>query len=78
MSADTESLSFEDALEELEAVVARLESGDLTLEEALATFERGQQLTDYCSRLLDQASLRVEQLTVDGEIVELTRPSGSG
>jgi exodeoxyribonuclease VII small subunit len=43
----------------------------LTLEAPLALFERGQKLATHCSDLLDKASLRVEQLTADGEIVEL-------
>jgi exodeoxyribonuclease VII small subunit len=46
--------------------------GDLTLEESLALFERGQKLADYCNKQLEQASLRVEQLTADGEIVQLS------
>lgn len=74
MSAELENLSFEAALEELEQLVAKLEQGDLTLEASMALFERGQRLADYCNRQLDEASLRVEQLTVDGEIVELTVP----
>lgn len=71
MQLDLVDLTFEVALRELEETVARLESGDLTLEEALALFERGQQLTDHCNRLLDTAVLRVEQLTADGEIMSL-------
>lgn len=74
MSAEIENLSFEAALEELEQLVAKLEEGDLTLDASMALFERGQKLADYCNSQLDQASLRVEQLTVDGEIVELTVP----
>jgi exodeoxyribonuclease VII small subunit len=70
-----EDLTFETALRELEETVARLESGDLTLEESLALFERGQQLSDHCNRLLDTAVLRVEQLTADGEIMSLTPES---
>jgi exodeoxyribonuclease VII small subunit len=69
-----EELTFETALHELEETVARLEGGDLTLDEALALFERGQGLADYCNRQLDQAALRVEQLTADGEIIELETP----
>jgi exodeoxyribonuclease VII small subunit len=69
-----QELTFEVALHELEETVSRLEAGDLTLEEALALFERGQKLTDHCNRLLDTAVLRVEQLTADGEIVSLASP----
>jgi exodeoxyribonuclease VII small subunit len=72
MSTDLKDLTFEAALKELEALVARLEEGDLALEHSLEMFERGQALTDYCNSLLDDASLRVEQLTVDGEIIDLT------
>ncbi len=64
-------LTFEAALKELEATVARLESGDLTLEESLTLYERGQQLATHCQAQLEQATLRVEQLSADGEIVEL-------
>lgn len=67
----TLELTFEAALKELEMTVARLESGDLTLEESLALYERGQQLASHCQVQLDQAALRVEQLSADGEIVEL-------
>jgi exodeoxyribonuclease VII small subunit len=74
MSTEIPDLTFEAALQELEALVAQLETGDLTLEQSLALFERGQKLTDRCNTLLNQASLRVEQLTADGEIIELTAP----
>jgi len=68
-------LPFEQALGELEETVAKLEEGELTLEESLALFERGQKLAAYCNQLLDEASLHVEQLTDDGEIVELPPPA---
>lgn len=71
-SADTQQLSFEEALQELEQIVLQLETGDLSLEASLALFERGQQLTTHCNQLLDTARLRVEQLTEDGEIVEVS------
>jgi exodeoxyribonuclease VII small subunit len=72
MSKKIENMSFEAALEELEETVAQLELGDLTLEESLKLFERGQKLAEYCNQMLENASLRVEQLTADGEIVELS------
>lgn len=74
MASELEDLTFEAALQELEELVTRLEAGDLTLEESLVLFERGQKLTDYCTSKLEQATLRVEQLTADGEIVELAQP----
>ncbi|MBX7252743.1 MAG: exodeoxyribonuclease VII small subunit [Candidatus Promineofilum sp.] len=69
MTDDLTGLSFEEALVELEQTVAQLESGNLTLEASLLLFERGQLLATRCGRLLDEAQLRVEQLTDDGEVV---------
>lgn len=57
-----EELTFETALAELQALVAKLETGDLPLDESLALFERGQQLSQRCNALLDQAELKVQQL----------------
>lgn len=71
MHADKHDLTFEAALRQLEETIAGLEKGDLTLEASLALFEQGQQLVAHCRRHLDQATLRVEQLTEDGEIVEI-------
>jgi exodeoxyribonuclease VII small subunit len=72
MTEEIAELAFEQSLHELEGTVAKLEAGDLTLEASLALFERGQKLAAHCNELLDKASLRVEQLTADGEIVELS------
>jgi exodeoxyribonuclease VII small subunit len=67
MSENTD-LTFEQAYAQLEEIVARLESGDLTLDESVALYERGQQLARRCGDLLDSAELRVRQITEDGEI----------
>jgi exodeoxyribonuclease VII small subunit len=66
--------TFEEALAELEGIVAQLETGQLTLDSSLTLFERGQQLATRCNTQLEQATLRIEQLTADGEIVELPSP----
>jgi exodeoxyribonuclease VII small subunit len=55
-------LAFEGALDELESLVARLEAGDLALEQALATFERGVALSRRCAELLDRAEQRIDEL----------------
>lgn len=60
-----EKLNYEQAFEELEALVQQLESGDLPLEDALRLFERGQALAARCSELLEQAELRLRQLVPD-------------
>lgn len=57
-----EGLTFEAAFKELEACVAKLESGELPLEESLALYERGQALAAYCGKMLDQAELKIEEL----------------
>jgi exodeoxyribonuclease VII small subunit len=53
---------FEKALAELEALVEKLESGDLPLDQSLADFRRGVELTRQCQAVLDQARQSVEQL----------------
>jgi exodeoxyribonuclease VII small subunit len=55
-------LAFEGALDELEGLVDRLEAGDLALEQALATFERGVALSRRCADLLDRAERRIDEL----------------
>jgi exodeoxyribonuclease VII small subunit len=63
-----EGLSFEEAFDELEAVVEQLEGGNLPLEEAITLYERGMGLARRCGQALDAAELRVQQLAVvDGQ-----------
>jgi exodeoxyribonuclease VII small subunit len=58
-------LSYEQALAELEAIVASLEANKLPLEESMALFERGQALSRRCLELLDKAELRIKELSGD-------------
>ncbi len=58
-----ETLTYEQAFAELEAIVAELESEEHTLDEAIARFERGQTLAKHCADLLDKAELKVRQIT---------------
>ena len=57
-----EELSYEDAFEELNSVVEKLEHEELSLEDAMAYFERGQDLAQYCTKLLDKTELKVVQI----------------
>ena len=61
-SRKSKTVDFEQALGELEAVVERLEHGELPLEEALKQFERGAELARGCEASLKQAEQRVEIL----------------
>jgi len=54
--------SFEESMAALEAIVAVLDSGDLTLDQSLDCFELGARLSNRCQRLLEQAELRVEMV----------------
>lgn len=65
--ADIGEMSFERALKELEAIVGRLERGDVELEESINIYERGEALKDHCDRLLKQAEAKVEKLTLGGD-----------
>lgn len=58
-----EDLTYEQAFAELETIVSALEANQISLEESLALFERGQALSQFCAEQLDRAELRVTQLT---------------
>ena len=62
MSGDNKPIDFEKALAELESLVERLERGDVPLDEALRTFERGVALTRHCQACLQAAQQKVEIL----------------
>jgi exodeoxyribonuclease VII small subunit len=59
---------FEGAIAELESIVKKLEEGDLPLEQSLALYERGVQLSRFCHARLEEAERRIEILTDRGEI----------
>lgn len=61
-AVDIASLSFDDALTELQRTVSELEQGGLPLERSLGLYERGVALHERCAALLGQAELRVQRL----------------
>lgn len=65
-------LSYEQTLAELEEITRLLEENPPALEEMLALFERGQALARRCADMLDQAELKIRQLSAD----ELIHPEG--
>lgn len=62
--SDIEKLSFEEAMRELEATVGKLETGEATLEESIALYERGALLRKHCETRLREAEERVEKITL--------------
>jgi exodeoxyribonuclease VII small subunit len=62
--ADVASMSFEDALAELEQIVRRLEAGQVKLDDAILCYERGTQLKRHCEQKLNEAQQRVDRIVV--------------
>jgi exodeoxyribonuclease VII small subunit len=65
---DTSIKDFEAAIGELEAIVKKLEEGDLALEQSLVLYERGVQLSRFCHARLEEAERRIEILNERGEL----------
>lgn len=70
-TAQPENIDFEKTLEELEALVQRLEQGDQSLELSLKDFEKGVQLTRAAQQALKEAEQKVQMLTGEGEDARL-------
>ena len=68
--ADIAAMSFEDALAELEGIVRRLEGGQVKLDEAIQSYERGAQLKRHCEKKLNEAQQRVDRIVIgpDGAV----------
>lgn len=67
MTDEIDGMTFEEAFAELEQIVRRLEEGQLALEDSLELFERGRALAAACSQQLDEAELKIEQATTEGD-----------
>jgi exodeoxyribonuclease VII small subunit len=70
---DIQSMSFEQALKELEQIVGKLERGDVELEPSIALYERGEALRAHCEQLLQRIEAKVEKITLDAQ----GNPNGS-
>lgn len=68
---DVKSMSFEQALNELEQIVAKLEGGKAPLAESISIYERGEALKNHCETLLKTAEARIEKITLsrDGKAI---------
>jgi exodeoxyribonuclease VII small subunit len=66
---DIAKMSFEEALDELKDIVATLESGDGKLDEAIASYERGAKLKQYCEKKLTEAQVKIDKIRLgpDGD-----------
>lgn len=63
-SSQSADLSFEEALRQLEEIVTVLERGDISLDEAIAAYEKGTSLKAHCQKRLEEARLKVEKIDV--------------
>lgn len=63
-----DSLSFEQAMDELDQLVRRMESGELSLDESIAAYRRGAELARYCQARLTGAEQEIRQL--EGELLK--------
>ncbi len=69
-----DTLTFEQAFEQLEAAVEALQDGQMPLERALNYYEEGMKLAQHCNELLEKAELRVQQLRVTSEGLPVLEP----
>jgi len=65
-SAAPGEISFEQMMERLEALVSKLERGDLSLEESIRAYEEGTKLAKQCKAVLAEAEKRIQRLTEEG------------
>ncbi len=65
--SDPAKLSFEDALKELEDIVSKLEGGQVSLEQSISFYERGEKLKQRCEALLKDAEMRIEKITLSAD-----------
>ena len=65
--SDVSNLTFEKALAELEAIVGKLERGDVPLEESITMYSRGEVLRTHCETLLKQAVMRIEKIALGAD-----------
>jgi exodeoxyribonuclease VII small subunit len=69
------ALSFEDALQELEQIVKRLESGSGKLNDAIASYERGALLKRHCEAKLREAQARVDKIVIGADGAPAAEPA---
>jgi exodeoxyribonuclease VII small subunit len=78
LPADIAAMSFEDALAELEGIVRRLESGQVKLDDAIQSYERGAQLKRHCETKLNEAQQRVDRIVIGSDGAVTVEPAKLG
>ena len=64
-------MNFEDSLRQLEALVAKMESGEMKLDDMIKAFEEGRKLVDTCQKDLESIRQRIEKVTKGGAVEEM-------
>ena len=67
MTKSIEKMSFEEALAELEEIVNKIDTGQESLADAVSSFERGVALKNHCKKMLKEAKLKIEKITITAE-----------
>ena len=67
MTKSMEKMSFEEALAELEEIVNKIDTGQESLADAVSSFERGVALKNHCEKMLKEAKLKIEKITITAE-----------
>jgi exodeoxyribonuclease VII small subunit len=75
LPADIAAMSFENALAELEGIVRRLEGGQVKLDEAIQSYERGAQLKQHCETKLNEAQQRVDRIVIGSDGAVTVEPA---
>jgi exodeoxyribonuclease VII small subunit len=75
LPADIAAMNFEDALAELEGIVRRLEGGQVKLDDAIQSYERGAQLKRHCERKLNEAQQRVDRIVIGADGAVTVEPA---
>jgi exodeoxyribonuclease VII small subunit len=75
LPADIAAMNFEDALAELEGIVRRLEGGQVKLDEAIQSYERGAQLKRHCEQKLNEAQQRVDRIVIGSDGAVTVEPA---
>ena len=67
-----ENITFEQAIEELETIINRLEEGDVPLDETIKLYEKGSELKDICEKILKSAEVKIQKINQKIKTKEIT------